>query len=112
MEAISDQEVKVKFDCFWVDIGTDSPRPGPPASSTSESVKDWGRADTIMSAVGRAVFFPQFAIFPVRYLDQDIAGVLLRGGDMTQSMPPGQQLNNSWKPVWLTGSCKQLISRN
>ena len=30
--------------------------------------------DRAVTAVGLAAFLPQFAVFPVRYLDSDIAG--------------------------------------
>lgn len=30
-------------------------------------------ADSLLSSVGRAGFFPQLALFPVLYMDQDLA---------------------------------------
>lgn len=32
-----------------------------------------GVLDSMVQAIGRAAFFPQFALFPVRYLDRDLA---------------------------------------
>lgn len=32
-----------------------------------------GLFDGMVQAVGKAAFFPQFALFPVRYLDDDMA---------------------------------------
>ena len=32
-----------------------------------------GLVDTAINAIGRAAFFPRFAVFPVKYLDTDLA---------------------------------------
>ncbi len=32
-----------------------------------------GAVDTVVNSVGRLAFFPQFAVFPVKYLDSDLA---------------------------------------
>lgn len=32
-----------------------------------------GAVDTVVNSVGRMAFFPQFAVFPVKYLDDDMA---------------------------------------
>lgn len=32
-----------------------------------------GFVDSAITALGRAAFFPQFAVFPVKYLDSDLA---------------------------------------
>ena len=40
------------------------------AGGASESE---GTLDRVVGALGRAGFFPQFAVFPVLYLDEDMA---------------------------------------
>ena len=32
-----------------------------------------GAVDAAVNVIGRAAFFPQFAVFPVKYLDADLA---------------------------------------
>ncbi|KXZ55563.1 hypothetical protein GPECTOR_2g1112 [Gonium pectorale] len=65
-----DDAVEITFDRFWVDIGADGLRDdlGPDASSASLLT-----VDGIIGAMGRAAFFPQLAVFPVLYLDSDLA---------------------------------------
>jgi hypothetical protein len=78
MKAKGQQEVELHFDKFWVDLGHENLRPdAPPASKSSEA--HWGLGDKTITALGKAAFFPQFAVFPVRYLDDDIAGANVSG---------------------------------
>lgn len=76
MKPKGDDKLELHFDRFWVDLG-DKLRPELPAADApadgasaagGTSGSDW------ISAIGRAAFFPQFAIFPVMYLDADVAG--------------------------------------
>lgn len=64
-----DDAVEVHFDRFWVD-GSDSLRPDlPPGSSSTGS----STVDSVIGSIGRAAFFPQLAVFPVLYLDEQLA---------------------------------------
>ncbi|CAL5222887.1 g5315 [Coccomyxa viridis] len=63
--------VEVSFDKFWVDFGSTKLRP-----TLAEGDAKTGAAgvfDSAVQTIGRAAFFPQFALFPVRYLDSDMA---------------------------------------
>ncbi|KAK9843722.1 hypothetical protein WJX81_003629 [Elliptochloris bilobata] len=62
--AISNDVVEVAFDKFWVDFGSNSLRP---------SLGSEGALDRVVGALGRAGFFSHFAVFPVLYLDDDMA---------------------------------------
>ncbi|GLC40703.1 hypothetical protein PLESTB_000031000 [Pleodorina starrii] len=64
-----DDAVEVTFDRFWVDMGADSLRADLPPDASSSLLT----ADGIIGALGRAAFFPQLAVFPVLYLDSDLA---------------------------------------
>lgn len=61
--------VEVAFDKFWLDIGSTKLRDSGPEGLAG--VK--GAVDAAVNAVGQAAFFPQFAVFPVKYLDTDLA---------------------------------------
>jgi hypothetical protein len=73
MEASGHDELTLNFDRFWVDVGADNLRPDSPTTD-SRAQAAWGLGDQAITTLGRAAFFPQFARFPVLYLDQDIAG--------------------------------------
>ncbi|CAL8471769.1 g11311 [Coccomyxa elongata] len=62
--------VEVAFDKFWVDIGSTKLRHSGTEGSSS-GMK--GAVDAAVNAIGRAAFFPQLAVFPVKYLDADLA---------------------------------------
>ncbi|GIL79785.1 hypothetical protein Vretimale_12411 [Volvox reticuliferus] len=64
-----DDAVEVAFDRFWMDMGADSLRADLPPDASSSLLT----ADGIIGALGRAAFFPQLAVFPVLYLDNDLA---------------------------------------
>ncbi|KAG2434107.1 hypothetical protein HXX76_007834 [Chlamydomonas incerta] len=64
-----DDAVEVSFDRFWVDFGADSLRADLPA----DAAKQLFTPDGVVGALGRAAFFPQLAVFPVLYLDSDLA---------------------------------------
>ncbi|KAK9823596.1 hypothetical protein WJX72_004114 [[Myrmecia] bisecta] len=57
--------VTLNFDRFWVDRGSKPLRPELPDESA--------RWDAVVGALGRLSFLPQFAVFPVLYLDDDLA---------------------------------------
>ncbi|EFJ49410.1 hypothetical protein VOLCADRAFT_89810 [Volvox carteri f. nagariensis] len=69
MDRKYDDAVEVTFDRFWVDVGADGLRADLPPDASSSLLT----ADGIIGALGRAAFFPQLAVFPVLYLDKDLA---------------------------------------
>lgn len=69
MFAKDDTVVEISFDRFWADFG-DSLRTEPPPASGGAMAAS---IDAAIGAAGRAAFFPQFALFPVLYVDADLA---------------------------------------
>lgn len=66
-----DDSVEVSFDRFWVD-GPSTLREDIPLSETwSNGGLNLG-VDSVVSLLGKTAFFPQLAIFPILYLDQDL----------------------------------------
>ena len=79
LEAADDATLVINFDRFWWDLGP--LRPELPGSSSSQGSGSGGGGDnssgsqgssaldSIVGALGRASFLPQFARFPVEQLD-------------------------------------------
>lgn len=67
----------IVFDKFWVDVGADSLRRKlyDPEVEAEAGAEPMNSNDQRVSAVGRLAFFPQFATFPVYYVDEDMTGV-------------------------------------
>ncbi|KAL6763486.1 hypothetical protein V8C86DRAFT_2496193 [Haematococcus lacustris] len=69
-----DAAVEVNFDKFWVDLGPDKLRPSLSGSAAAKRMLGLDvDVDAVISSIGRAAFFPQFAVFPVHYLDNELA---------------------------------------
>lgn len=75
-----DTTLNVDFNQFWVDFGADKLRPflseavdGGKVEAFGQEVRTEALFDTIAGALGRATFFPQLAVFPVLYVDMDLA---------------------------------------
>ncbi|MEW5318229.1 MAG: hypothetical protein WDW38_009467 [Sanguina aurantia] len=66
LAAKDDDTVELHFDKFWIDGGADGLRPTLTEGTSQPS-------DSMITAVGKAGFLPQFAVFPVAYLDEDLA---------------------------------------
>ena len=56
---------------FAVACSTDGSTCCAPGEGSKAGVR--GAVDSLVNALGRAAFLPQFAVFPVEYLDADIA---------------------------------------
>lgn len=61
-----DDTVDISFNQFWVDKVDALRLDVPEDAGTSDT------GDKVVGAIGRGAFFPQFAVFPVLYLDEDI----------------------------------------
>ncbi|KAI8468107.1 MAG: hypothetical protein J3K34DRAFT_21350 [Monoraphidium minutum] len=68
LAAQDELSVKVTFKDFWVDLG-DTLRPA--LGRGGSAPPPW--ADALIEAAGRALFLPQLSVFPVLYLDADLA---------------------------------------
>lgn len=75
-----DDSVIITFNQFWVDFGADKLRPylsedvdGPKINVLGQEVRVDSLFDEIAGAFGRFAFFPQLAVFPVLYLDLELA---------------------------------------
>eukprot|EP00877_Chromochloris_zofingiensis_P007624 jgi/Chrzof1/3114/Cz12g12150.t1 len=68
-----DDKVCIQFDEFWFDLGADNLRPEltPADQGLQPPMPAW--ADQMIGVLGRAAFLPQFAVFPVLYLDDQLA---------------------------------------
>ncbi|KAG2491879.1 hypothetical protein HYH03_009831 [Edaphochlamys debaryana] len=64
-----DDAVEVMFDRFWVDLGAGNLRADLPPDAATSLLSP----DGVTGFLGRAAFFPQLAVFPVMYLDNDLA---------------------------------------
>lgn len=73
----------INFDKFWVDVGADSLRRklfDPEGEDAAEAgSQPMNSNDQLVSSVGRLAFFPQFATFPVYYVDEDMTGTPAAG---------------------------------
>jgi hypothetical protein len=68
----NDDTLQLTFEKFWIDVGTEEPR----SEREIEAADSFGAGanlDRLIGTIGRAAFFPQFAVFPVLYVDSDIA---------------------------------------
>lgn len=68
MIAKDETSLEISFERFWVDVGAENLRSETPAASSSQF-----SVDSLIGAAGRTAFFPQFAVFPVLYVDSDFA---------------------------------------
>lgn len=65
-----DDSVEINFHQFWID-GPETLRVDIP-STTLSSPGGGLDIDSVISTLGRSAFFPQLAIFPILYLDEDM----------------------------------------
>ena len=70
--------MSIIFDKFWVDVGANSlrrkladPEEGEPEAGAAQMDSN----DKLVSSMGRLAFIPQFANFPVYYVDEDMTGM-------------------------------------
>lgn len=66
-----DDSVEVTFERFWIDGPSTLREDIPEAERWTNSGLDLG-VDSVVSTMGRTAFFPQLAVFPILYLDQDL----------------------------------------
>lgn len=64
---MTDKSMDIVFDKFWVDQGADNLR----KSIDDPALRD--RGDHLVTAVGRLGFIRPLAVFPVLYMDEDMA---------------------------------------
>ncbi|KAF5842800.1 hypothetical protein DUNSADRAFT_5172 [Dunaliella salina] len=67
-----DTSVEIRFDRFWVDFGEGLREDVLPEGSQEGSGYLATTIDQVVGSIGRAAFFPQFAVFPIHYLDDDM----------------------------------------
>eukprot|EP00892_Ulva_mutabilis_P006536 jgi/Ulvmu1/4254/UM193_0002.1 len=67
--------MSIMFDKFWVDVGADALRrklADPEAGQSEAGAAIMNSKDKLVTSIGCLAFIPQFANFPVYYVDEDI----------------------------------------
>ena len=65
-----DDSVEISFQRFWIDGPSTLREDIPEEEKWTNGGLDLG-VDSVVSMMGKAAFFPQLAVFPILYLDQD-----------------------------------------
>lgn len=73
MQAKDGGTLQLNFDRFWVDLGASSLRPSLEGGGDAPQSSSTTPLDGFVGALGRAAFLPQFAVFPVLYVDDQLA---------------------------------------
>eukprot|EP00983_Pelagomonas_calceolata_P076768 1153558-Pelagomonas_calceolata.AAC.1 len=72
IHCIYDASVELRFERFWVDLGEGLREDVVTQGSQKGSGYIATAVDQVIGSIGRAAFFPQFAVFPIHYLDDEL----------------------------------------